>query len=203
MRKVNRLFLYYCTIISIFLMISAPFPYQLVFLPVSLYLLFYSFKHIFRARSKTIEQNIKNPKSLKKVIAYVIIFLALLGVSLHNLTLKNSGLNTLKPSQVVDKTASASGLIVKSVYPTLVFISSSGPDGVSIYSDATTSAKVVTRAENGQGYRALSEHSQWLKINVNEVETGWVERQFVTFSQDNIASGSSKESSNSNIKNTQ
>jgi len=201
MRRFNRLFLYYCTILAVFITLSTPFPFQIVVLPVSLYLLHYSFTHIFRLKAKGLEETLTNPSSSRRILIFILISLLIIGISVLKLSLQNSE-QSLPTKE--DKAATGSAVIIKKIYPTLIYTLTSSPSGtVNIYSEATKSSSVIAKAKNGQGYRSLSEQNQWIKISLDQNYTGWIEKKFVIFSQDKPATNVKNDSSSSGIKNIQ
>lgn len=179
---VKKILLYYCTIVALFLNISgiagarqaSDYLLQAVFLPITGFLVFNTFKSIFSPQK---EKNQDGPAG--KPIAAIIIFFLLLTVSLLarlNFSQEQGIISPLSP--LLD---SPTPTPTPEIYiPQKITIKTENPKfPVNVRQEPASSSAVLAKVKSGSVFSCLDSQEGWYKIEYKEGLAGWIFGQFV------------------------
>src|SRR4030042_7202529 len=204
MNKVSAVFLYYCTLFAVFPSVSgflasrtspdAPL-FQLIFVPITLYLLFTSFKTtkdlVAKGKSAVLDVNLSGRKT--SLAVFFLVFALLLGIALKNIffpspvdsVLKNSPIvvdnteNTDKSNALVfKKDAAVEGLSNK-----LTVVADTPDSPVNIRQGAGPSFPIIGRARDGQEVNYGEIQGEWYQILLEDSQKGYINKKYIKLAE--------------------
>ncbi len=194
MKLDGRFLLYYCTILVLFItlmgLISArdiqTLITQIVFLPVTAFLVLTSYREFRRLRILGNQSYSGTAISLtsKKFIFFIILFVILVAVGFVNLQSgesKNSpfpdiNLNHANTQVVVKSTPEAS----KSASRKLVKVKiTDGSKSANIREEPATGSNAIGLANNGEEFVLISKEPDWYSVELPDKRKGWIYKSYL------------------------
>lgn len=171
----TKIFLYFCTLAALFVSVSGfltargieAYIFQLVFLPVTLFLLISTIKSLVN-KNYSIGINI----SVNKAVVFTVLFIILSGISIKSILNKQKQTPetpnetiVLAPSASPEINVPKNYLTIKSPSPNLL---------VNIRASNSTSSEILEEAEDGKKYEYINSENNWYEIVLEDGKSGWV-----------------------------
>ena len=185
MTKASSVLLYYCTLFAVFISVSGfisaqktgAYPFQLVFLPVTLYFLASSVRRIGGGAP---DVSLSGRKT--SLIAAAIIFLILLGIAIKNIYVQKSSPITVNNPQSTDKSNAlvfnTKGALDAATLKSLVVSSDTDPL-VNVRLEPSTSSRVIGTVKDGDEFKFSEVKGEWYEIVLEGGQTGYISKRYV------------------------
>lgn len=179
----GQLLLYFCTILAVFITISGiviaktmqGFLLQLLFFPITLFLVKSSFDQIFLKKNNAPNITIKRSKSFfltSTIIFFLLMFIGIRSVA-RSMENQENEMTTITLDEdnktiVVDTSKDDENkkiLIIKADNPKAIINIRETPDEIS---------PIIDQARVGQEFEFLSTKDDWYEIQVDEDTIGWI-----------------------------
>lgn len=179
----GQLLLYFCTILAVFITVSGiviattmqGFLLQLLFLPITLFLVKSSFDQIIRKKSSAPNITLKRSKSFFATSAIIFFLLMFIGIRSVARSMENqeNELTTISLDEdnktiIIDTSKDGENkkiLIIKADNPKAI---------VNIREAANDTSPIIYQARVGQEFEFLSTNDDWYEIKVDEETIGWI-----------------------------
>lgn len=181
MKSSNSLFFGYCAFTSLFLLISGVMSYQqngsvlvlVVLLPVVSYFFYYIARLVMKKEALP-----SGPESntVNKII--FIILVAFVSGSLYSIWAGPTENAVLTKSQWVHSTPA-----VQEPAGLLGTIKTEGGAHVRIREKPTVESAIVEKAKNGQTFDVLENTEEWVRVQLEASQSGWINKEFITVSE--------------------
>jgi len=204
MSKASAIFLYYCTLIAVFMSVSgflasrtspdAPL-FQLIFIPITLYFIFTSFKTtkglVGKEHSAIFDVGLSGRKT--SLVVFFLLFAVLLGIAVKNIFFSKSIENDVNTAPIVvqntDNSAKENALVFKkdaavAGLSNKLTVTADTPDSpVNIRQGAGTSFPIIGRARDGQEFTYGEVQGEWYQIVLEEGQKGFINKKYIKLAQ--------------------
>lgn len=187
--KVNIAFLLLCTFLSVVISLSGTvlindltsLIFQLLFLPVTVYLLITSINVIFFKGKNIPDMHFATSKAFITIslITFVIISVFVVKNIRSKQTsdsVQNKETNTTVIKVNTDKTNEVDSSEIDTEIKEITLYSDIPNELISIRENPTENAKIIKQGTTGAKFELLSETDEWYEIKIDENKNGWVKK---------------------------
>jgi len=171
----NKIFTYICTLLAVFITISgllslkslAELPFQLIFLPITIYLIIASFNH-----------SADHSSSKTPIVIFGLIFILIFGYKLSQIMTASSqpsSISNFSPSPTPTPTPTPTQQKINTVTTT----AESDDAIINIRETPSTTAKILSKTKPNITYTKIDSQDDWVKINIDDNSTGWINTKYI------------------------
>lgn len=178
----GQLLLYFCTLLAVFITISGiviaktmeGFLLQLLFFPITLFLVKSSFDQIFRKKPTAPNITMKRSKSFfltSTIVFFLLMFIGIRSVA-RSQSIDEENITTIEVEKADNSTVVET---IKNNESHILVIKADNPRAIiNIRETPSEISPIINQARVGQEFEFLSTKDDWYEIKIDDEKTGWI-----------------------------